>query len=108
MDWMVWFSLKPQSVFGKSTRDPSRSDNLCVLHFPPNSKAKGGHLVVFRGTRMLNTEGEVCCCDDPLAQRAIVDKVELNRFWSSFSGCALILKRTKASQGLRSIIVDKL
>ena len=34
-------------------------------NFPQNPKVKGGHLVLFRDTRVSNTEGEVCCCDDP-------------------------------------------
>ena len=77
----------------------------CNLH--TSLKAKGGHLVVFCSTRVSNTEGEVCCCDDPSTQSATVDEVERTRFWSSFSGRAFILKSAKARQGLRSVMVDK-
>ncbi len=75
-------------------------------NFPVNPKAKGGHLVVFRGTQVSSTEGEVSYCDDPSTQEATVDEVERTRFWSSFSGRALILKSLKAWQGLRSIIAN--
>ena len=76
-------------------------------NFSLSPKARGGQLVVFRGTRVSNTESEVCCCDDPSRQGATVDEVEQTRFWSSFSGSALILKSSKSWQELRSIIVDK-
>ena len=49
-------------------------------NFHTNLKAKGGHLVVFCATRVSNTEGEVCCCDDPSTQSATVDEVERTRF----------------------------
>ena len=76
-------------------------------NFHTNLKAKGGHLVVFCATRVSNTEGEVCCCDDSSTQSATVDEVERTRFWSSFSGRAFIMKSAKAWHGLRSVIVDK-
>lgn len=65
-------------------------------NFPINLKVKGGDLVVFRSTRVPSSKGEVCCCDDPSAQGAAVNKVERTRFWSSFSERALILKSAKA------------
>jgi len=52
-----------------------------------------GELVVFRGTRVPNREGEVCCCDDPSTYGATVDEVERTRFCSSFSGRTLIFKK---------------
>ena len=76
-------------------------------NFPITPSAKGGHLVVFRGTRVSNAKGEVCYCDDPSTQGAIVDEVERTRFWSSFSGRALILKSARTWQGLSSVIADK-
>lgn len=75
--------------------------------FPINPSVKGGHLVVFRGTRVSNTKGEVCYCDDPSTQGAAVDEVERARFWSSFSGRALIMKSARAWQELSSVITSK-
>lgn len=49
-------------------------------NFPLIPKAKGGDLVVFRGTRVSGTEGEVCCCDDPSTQGATLDEVGRNIF----------------------------
>ena len=76
-------------------------------NFPITPSAKGGHLVVFRGTQVSNAKGEACYCDDPSTQGAIVDEVERTRFWSSFSGRALILKSARTWQRLSSVIADK-
>ena len=76
-------------------------------NFPMNPSVKGGHLVVFRGARASNAKGEVCYCDDPSTQGAVVDEVERARFWSSFSGRALIMKSARAWQGLSSVIANK-
>lgn len=68
-------------------------------NLPVNPKAKGGHLVIFCGTRVPNTKGEVCCCNNPSTQGATVDEAGRVRFWSSFSVRALILKKRESLVG---------
>ncbi len=108
MAWMARFSRKHRLVFLESLPAVQITPIVSVsCNFPMTPSAKGGHLVVFRGTRVSNAKGEVCYCDDPSTQGAIVDEVERTRFWSSFSGRALILKSARTWQGLSSVIADK-
>lgn len=63
--------------------------------FPENPPVKGGHLVVFRGVQTAETD-RMCFCDDPSTQGSSVFAVQRDRFWSSFSGRALIMKEAEA------------
>lgn len=119
--WVLWILLelghsygldsevswKHRFIFGGYTRSPSRFDCSVSCNFTMRPSVKGGHLVLFRGTRVSNTKGKACYCDDSSPQGATVDEVKRTRFWSSFSGRALILKSARAWQGLNSVIANK-